>query len=648
MPCQASTVALFAAETETLSAAGHLEFLDDPGGNLKFIDLIDAGPQADFEPLKGFLNRGFTESTSWLRFQVTRTEDAPGSLFLWLQPPRLDWVDVYVQNPCQRNDAAGYTRYRLGDNALQSEAALRHPKMVIPISLTDTTPCQIIIRVQTKGAHQLRAHLLSLDEHNVQTQWVSLLQGSYLAVAFALALVNALLALRLRDRVYGWYTLYLGTLFFSYLAIDGLLTLILPAWSHLLSDALAGAGTGLAYTFFSLFVMGLFQTRTSTPRVHRLLQIIMILGVITAAVSTHSYYNNVVRILTSMGLFLVLLCPVLAWLRLRSGKRDGPLFLLAFGANAIGALATFLHLLGLLPSNQFTLYALQYGSIAYMILMTQALSERTLSAEAHARTAAAEAEGKALAMAQEITANLSQNQQKLKHTLERECRLRDEQTRFIETISHEYRTPLSIISTHLDILRAREDGSDNRRFVTMANATKRLQEVFSDTLRASEMGRAPSPRFKPLDMAALLSSTLAEFSQSAAGDIVRFNGPENGQWVQGDASLLKTVLLNALENAFKYRHPSNASIDVWAITTIESVEIRIGNSTTPEKDLDADALFDRFVRGKFTKMQPGLGLGLYLIRRILYDHKGSATINRPNLQRFEIIISLPLWVAEER
>jgi signal transduction histidine kinase len=112
--------------------------------------------------------------------------------------------------------------------------------------------------------------------------------------------------------------------------------------------------------------------------------------------------------------------------------------------------------------------------------------------------------------------------------------------------------------------------------------------------------------------------------------------------VRGDWGLLTTALRNVLDNACKYRHPETSPIDVrLACDEAGLITVTIGNDINPEVSLHRDELFERFTRGGTRGGRSGMGLGLYLVQRILHDHQGYAEIADTPANRFEIRLRLP-------
>jgi signal transduction histidine kinase len=634
------------ADTSTLSLSGQMTWRDDPEGQLTLAAIL-AAPDPGFEPLPGFLNRGYTAATSWLQVRIERAPSAPADWYLWLAPPILDRLDVYVQTGPDPSNPQDYRRWSLGDHAKATEQLFAHPHPVVPLSLPETGITRIYIAFSGTSTQSLTARLLAPGTFVSSTVVFSAIQGGYLAIALALGLVNLILAARLRDRVYLWYGLYLFTLAIGYLAIEGLLGAFWPAAVAALSDLFTGIGTGLGFATIALFAMALFGTASAHPWLHRYLQATALLGLIAALVSTQPAYRLAASLLNSNGLVLIAVLMFLSYRLMRQGELAGRLFFLAFFATALGGTLTMMRIIGLAPLTALTHYALQFTAVAHMILMTLALTERVLAAETAARCTEAGARARAQDIARQMTEELCVNQSQLEQALAAESQAREEQQRFLDLISHEYRTPLATLRTNRQILELKtaSDWPGHDNLARIAQAEQRLSAILDQRLEAYRLATLKEPQAACLPPCAPLHHLETDWPGAHQGRPLRIDCqvPAAAR-VRLDLPLFEIALFNLLDNAHKYA-PLGSVIGLAVGASAERVCYQVESALTAP--LETRRLDQRYVRGSNSSGTQGLGLGLDLVQRIAAAHGGLLDLDSRTETCFIATLWLPLAPVEE-
>lgn len=632
----------FSGDQNAASLTPYWQFWDDSADAADLSDAIEALGAGAYQAVGESFNRGYTQSTSWLYARVNRAADADEVLYLLLEPVYLDEVDVFVAPAAEAMRAERFTLHVFGDHRPVTDRALPQSRAVLPLAFSRSDSLDIFVRVRTLSTHFLDATLANQPLMEKTVQWRLLLHGGFVAVALAIALVHLLLAYRLRERVLLIYALYVLSLGIGYGAIEGIANLVLPGVIHHLNDWFVGIGTGLSFALIAWLVIEIFDTANQHRRAHRFLQLVVLLGLAAFVATGQVVYPTIAQLLFIAGLGFLFIAFWLAWVHYRAGDPAGRLFLIAFSVSAIGATVSFLRILGLLPINVLTQYAVQMSSFAHMILMTLALSERVLAAEDAAKKALREAEQKAVGLANRMTGKLAESKKDLERTLARERSLRKEQSDFIDAISHEYRTPLSVLTTNIDILHSRGKLEESR-FAAMTAAVRRLGEIFNDAMRTHRIGRPPQLALSSIDLAALVDEIIGEFHQTHSDCVVRWQPPTNPAIIQADRRMMALVMFNLLENAYKYRRkqPSDCGVGVSLNVFDDRVGITVSNEVESMDTYDRAVLLERFVRGDSAGAQPGSGLGLYLVKRGIEDMAGSVTISESALDRFEITITLP-------
>ena len=626
--------------------AEHLELLRDPGGKLALGDVLKGENSSRFKPIPGFVNLGYTSDASWTRFSFSRTQDFPHDLFLRLGPSFLDHLTVYVQVGPDPTSIASYREYVLGDHHSVSERPVRHSSFVVPIAPNDETPRTVYIRVQTTSTHNLNGWLYPSAGFIGWSELQGLLNGGYLGIALVIACINLIYALRLRDMLYGYYALYVLTLFSTYLGVEGSLSIFFPAGAHLLSDYMIGIGMGLGFASFALFASRLFETRGKRPFVHAYFRFTFLLGVIACLSVPFNWYGRLAPLLMLNGLFLI---PFLTWLGIqlvRRGVPAGSLSLTAFTASNIGGMLVFSRLLGLLPANWLTTYSLQIGTVLSMVLMTLALTERLHIAEKKALAAARDAEQKAVELAGEMTKELVDKQKELEDALAAEREALESQVRFVEMVSHEYRTPLAIIRANLDIMEIKACKAECvllPNIGKMKRAQGRLVEVLEISLGRERLDDARMTMSREeIHLASFMGRLMDEMGELWGERRLELDlGDMDGVTVTGDRSLLKTAFLNLIDNAFKYSAEGEpVSVAVHAGEGEVVVSIRdLGRGIAPD---ELDKVFEKYYRGASSSDTRGAGIGLYLVRRIMEQHGGMVWLESPGAGGTVAMVRLPL------
>jgi PAS domain S-box-containing protein len=223
-------------------------------------------------------------------------------------------------------------------------------------------------------------------------------------------------------------------------------------------------------------------------------------------------------------------------------------------------------------------------------------------------------------------------QEKLQYTLEKERELSHIRIRLMETISHEFRTPLSIIMASGELLEMYLERMSPERRAECLSAIKtqtvHLREMLNDLNTVLEQEFRP-PRFQPqpTDLKRLCES-LIEMARLTMGSQHRLELQMQGDpgIVETDPSLLQPILQNLLSNAFKYS-PAGSTVQLAVERTGAEVIYRVRDSGMGIAPDDQSHIFDTFYRARNTVATSGLGLGLKIVRDYVRLHQGTVTVS---------------------
>ena len=199
---------------------------------------------------------------------------------------------------------------------------------------------------------------------------------------------------------------------------------------------------------------------------------------------------------------------------------------------------------------------------------------------------------------------------------------------FIATLAHELRNPLAPIRTGLEILRRVGElpPTAARTRDMMERQLTHLVRLVDDLLDVSRVSRGKLElRTRPLTVSEVLAHAV-EVSQpaiAAAGHGLTVDLPEEPLPVHGDLTRLAQVFSNLLNNAGKYT-PDGGHIEVRARREGDEAVVAVADDGS---GIDAELLphvFDMFAQGRSTepRAQGGLGIGLWLVRKLVELHHG--------------------------
>ncbi|NEO86209.1 MAG: CBS domain-containing protein [Spirulina sp. SIO3F2] len=233
--------------------------------------------------------------------------------------------------------------------------------------------------------------------------------------------------------------------------------------------------------------------------------------------------------------------------------------------------------------------------------------------------------------------------------LKKERELSELKSRFVTMASHEFRTPLSLISSSTGILQDYGDRlstpKKQKHLDRIQGAVKQITQLIEDVLTFNHAASAQLP-FKPvvLDLIEFCTALWVEFQQRyPERQIVwQVHKPETqSPSITADPQLLDKIVIHLLDNALKYsavESPIN-----WDLTyqpTTVSLQIRDRGIGIPPND--QAHLFESFHRSENVGTIQGTGLGLAIVKNCVDLHQGQITVDSTEQIGTTMTVELPL------
>jgi signal transduction histidine kinase len=240
-------------------------------------------------------------------------------------------------------------------------------------------------------------------------------------------------------------------------------------------------------------------------------------------------------------------------------------------------------------------------------------------------------------------AALAMENQRLYRASKEAVALRDE---FISVASHELRTPVTSLQLAVQSALSVGDGGPpgflRQALESAVRQTRRLGRLVDALLDVSRIqaGRLELQR-EPMDLLTLLREVTALMADDAgrAGCALQLttDEPVLGRW---DKARLEQVVINLLSNAIKYGAGAPISVAARSDGARARLEVRDGGIGVAAAE--RGRIFERFERAVSARHYGGLGLGLYIVQRIVDAHGGHVVVESAPGEGARFIVELPL------
>ena len=534
----------------------------------------------------GLFSKGYSASTFWLRLKVagTATPTELGKLILRLEPTYVDEVQLF--DPLE----PARTQRFVGDRHDQRQAEYRSLvfNFVVPAS---EAPRYVWLRLKTTSTNLLLVRALSFsDEQSLDQKYQTIT-----SVAFALSFIYLLWGLVTwlvhRDTLVGIFSLeqFVSVAFLA--AYLGYFRLFLgeqvpPAYLDYLTSALVLLTTVTAIYFHYVFLME-YQLKPNWRKLFWIMMLSALLEILLIAsgsLSTALAINMVVVLIASPLMLLMALFGI-NWQALgdRPSLVPKPLLVgfywLFCGVTALTALPS-------LGFKSVTNYA------SHFVLIHGFLTGTLMVVMLHFRVKRAQEE-------QHLAVRLAQQE------AQQQMQQRDAERNFIEMLTHEFRTSLSVIRMAIGsgAMSKKERNYADNAILSMDQVIERCQQV--QKLADGQL----SPQQDEVNMPALLKEWVA---QSAEAERIQLDLIELPR-LSSDEKLLKIVIGNLLDNALKYSL-KGSTVRLALAELNGKIRLEVSNVPGPAGRPDPSKVFQKYYRNEKAHGFIGSGLGLYIIK----------------------------------
>ena len=227
-------------------------------------------------------------------------------------------------------------------------------------------------------------------------------------------------------------------------------------------------------------------------------------------------------------------------------------------------------------------------------------------------------------------------------------RAEERMRRFLADAGHELRTPLSIVTAYLEVLR--KGGVDDARlrdraFSTLGAETTRMRRLVERLVALARLESPETTQPQVVDLGALASDAVEAIIAARGVDNVLCDS-ESGAFVLADPADLHEAITNLVDNAIKYGDGSLVRVMVRHEPG-GLVSVRVSDCGSGIPEVDREKIFERFYRSAEQQTSEGSGLGLAIAKRAAARAGGELQLERTGDRETVFLLSLPLYVATE-
>ena len=232
-------------------------------------------------------------------------------------------------------------------------------------------------------------------------------------------------------------------------------------------------------------------------------------------------------------------------------------------------------------------------------------------------------------------------------------------TAFIDIITHELTTPLTVAGGMLTLAQRQVPGEGAklaRTIAAAARAVRRLQELLGRVLEVANAGDFAAPLhtqpMAPAELAHTVAADVAPFIELRRQTLdVRV--PDSLPAVRADKAKIRDVLLNLLMNAIKFT-PDGGAITLAARPRDGAIEFRVADTGIGIPEGDLPHVFDRFFTtfdtihhstGSYEFQKRGIGIGLAIVKSFVEMHGGQVGVESTPGRGSSFWFTLPLPAA---
>jgi len=229
----------------------------------------------------------------------------------------------------------------------------------------------------------------------------------------------------------------------------------------------------------------------------------------------------------------------------------------------------------------------------------------------------------------------------------RQKKLAEMKSDFLNSITHEFNTPLSTIIVANKNIQNDQIMANPSSVATLTGIierqTARLEKLFGQAMDITTMDRSTLAK-EPADVNLLLNEIITDYQlraseQGAEISLILTTEPAVAEL---NRFFFTTMILNLLDNALKYNHNDPKTVEVAVIPGAADIQLRVTDNGLGIPEQEQEHIFDKFYRLREQgRPMSGLGLGLYYVYQCIKSHGWTLSVDSVVGAGSQFVIHIP-------
>lgn len=594
--------------SETKNISNYLTTWYDIHGDQGIDDILQL-PDASFSYSSDSIIQPEFPAVIWVKIHLTNRSrfDVPAALtFCHLA----DSIELYeVENDVVKYHAKTGSAYLPAAKPVPS--VNNNLEIYLQAGQTHTFYIRNIFITPVSAMHLAELHIKDPSMMTAELMFRYVGQAFYAGLMLMFALLSFFSWRLLRDRSFLYFSLVHLAFTLYFLTINNVFGVLIWHLREFWIFNLEDVSISLLIISLFVFIAHYIRLRQRNPKAHRIMLFITIVVVLNKYIH-HLFSDNHYQLTITNNLFILFwLIAIVSTIASLAHKRisEAVNLLISLSILVITAAVYLLALSRIIPQNFFTIQSIQIGSVLFALLVFYRLFEEVRSIE---------------------------------NEKQRVLTISDLKSKFFTNVSHEFRTPLTLILSPLEKLNDTADNDQQRTLIKTAEKhANRLLHLINQLLDIARLEEGEMKlAVQRIDIVPYAKGILMSFESLAVNKEVELNFKSSSSaislWL--DSEKTETILYNLLSNALKHTS-AGGSVSVEVIERNETVQIKVKDTGSGIPAEMLPYVFDRFFRVENTGAE-GNGVGLCLANELTLLHKGHISVKSQHGKGSEFTLEL--------